>query len=557
MTITLNEQTSVYGNDVIVSDTVYTVTSGTVVGDDELNIDITKADGTIVGDYVLTATYNNANYNVTFVNGNYQITARALTITLNNQTSIYGEAITVSDVAYSVTAGTVVAEDNLNIDITKAEGTTVADYGLTATFSNANYAVTFVDGTYSITKRPISITLTNQTSVYGNDITVSQSAYSVTGEYSILVSDNINLVISKADGITVDSYPLTAVYNNSNYNVTFTDGTYTITERPITVQFSDTDNLIETGAPIYITVNFNALENDELNEVVTYSAIPDKAGQYTATATINNNNYILTGKTSIDFKIYPALITSEETDSILQDEVIVSTVDAGAIPLLSNLNVIKIEVEEELKIYKQAIRQEYNILSGIDAKAIYDISLISDNVEVQPNGFITIRLLLDAEYRNYKDLFVLHIADDGTVEKTISYRDGDYIVVVADHLSTFAIVGSILEDAETINYIMLIIILILVFIINTLIIMSLRTYAIKFNVNGGTPINKIKATPGQIIPQIITTKENCKFAGWYLDEELKERIIINAMPKKNITLYAKWEDKNKQNINKDKSKNNL
>ncbi len=51
----------------------YKISEGTVLEDDNLNIVLTRESGNALGEYLISGTYDNSNYAVTFINDNYQI----------------------------------------------------------------------------------------------------------------------------------------------------------------------------------------------------------------------------------------------------------------------------------------------------------------------------------------------------------------------------------------------------------------------------------------------------------------------------------------------------
>lgn len=69
-----------------------------------------------------------------------------------------------------------------------------------------------------------------------------------------------------------------------------------------------------------------------------------------------------------------------------------------------------------------------------------------------------------------------------------------------------------------------------------------KNYVVKFNSNGGTPVDSITVVHnGQIDEPPAPTKENRKFGGWYTDAECTNKFLFGDTPiTKNITLYAKW-----------------
>lgn len=65
---------------------------------------------------------------------------------------------------------------------------------------------------------------------------------------------------------------------------------------------------------------------------------------------------------------------------------------------------------------------------------------------------------------------------------------------------------------------------------------------VKFNCNGGTPIDDMVVEYGDIIrKEFSTTLENAIFMGWYLDENFTQEFNRREDITENITLYAKWQ----------------
>ncbi len=71
---------------------------------------------------------------------------------------------------------------------------------------------------------------------------------------------------------------------------------------------------------------------------------------------------------------------------------------------------------------------------------------------------------------------------------------------------------------------------------------SLKTYTVTFYTNGGGAIAplqtaRIERADALTVPQ----KQGFLFAGWYLDEGLKNAVTYPYIPTGNVTFYAKWE----------------
>nr|MBO4517863.1 hypothetical protein [Clostridia bacterium] len=82
-TYTIHDKTSVWSEEIVAL--TGEITEGTVYGDDNLNIVLSTAatSQSNVGNYTITGTYDNDNYNVTIVNGNYEITKKQIELGLD------------------------------------------------------------------------------------------------------------------------------------------------------------------------------------------------------------------------------------------------------------------------------------------------------------------------------------------------------------------------------------------------------------------------------------------------------------------------------------------
>ncbi len=127
-------------------DTTYT-TNLEVVNQD-LNVQFFSKDGTGVGEHILSAEAENSNYTITVTDAVLTINKAEITITANDSTSVYGEAL--NSLTYTVD-GTIY-NDEVTVYLEKSPGLTVGTYDITVTASNTNYDITLVNGTYTITK---------------------------------------------------------------------------------------------------------------------------------------------------------------------------------------------------------------------------------------------------------------------------------------------------------------------------------------------------------------------------------------------------------------------
>ena len=324
ITVSIEDKTSAYGEEMLVLTSK--VTSGELVGEEKLSeiVTLSKAAGVNAGTYAISGAVNNnavaANYNVTFVGSNgsegvYTITKRAITVTVKNANSVYGENLADISSGYDLSEGSMAPGESLDfisLEIEKKAGETeirnAGTYSIIGKSLNGNYAVKFVGqdgkndyGVYTIAKREITVTIDNKTSVYGeNEVALTAS---VTGAIKLAAWDsNLYSVISlkKAEGKNVGSYAIDLTVANDNYSVTYNkNAVYTITARSVTVTVNDAAS-VYGNAESQLTATANLAKGDEskLYDIVELKRESGSmAGIYKITASVKDTqiakNYVV------------------------------------------------------------------------------------------------------------------------------------------------------------------------------------------------------------------------------------------------------------------------
>ena len=324
ITVSIEDKTSVYGEELLAL--TAKVTSGELVGEEKLSeiVTLSKAAGVNAGTYAISGAVNNnavaANYSVTIVgsNGNkgvYTITKRAITVTVKNANSVYGENLADISSGYDLSEGSMAPGESLDfisLEIEKKAGETeirnAGTYSIIGKSLNGNYAVKFVGqdgkndyGVYTIAKREITVTIDNKTSVYGeNEVALTAS---VTGAIKLAAWDsNLYSVISlkKAEGKNVGSYAIDLTVANDNYSVTYNkNAVYTITARSVTVTVNDAAS-VYGNAESQLTATANLAKGDEskLYDIVELKRESGSmAGIYKITASVKDTqiakNYVV------------------------------------------------------------------------------------------------------------------------------------------------------------------------------------------------------------------------------------------------------------------------
>ncbi len=296
ISVTINAQTKVYGNeDPLLT---YSITSGNLVGEDSLSL--TRATGNNAGNYAISAPAPaNANYTITSAGANFGITPRPLSVTIAAKTKVYGNEDPL--LTYSVTSGNLVGEDSLSL--TRATGNNAGNYAISApVLANANYTITSAGADFSITPRPLSVTINAQTKVYGNEdplLTYSITSGNLVGEES--------LTLTRATGNNAGNYAISAPAL-ANYTITSAGANFSITPRPLSVTIAAKTKVYGNEDPLltYSITSGNLVGEDSLSLT---RATGNNAGNYAISApALANANYTITPAGGV-FTITPKPIT--------------------------------------------------------------------------------------------------------------------------------------------------------------------------------------------------------------------------------------------------------
>lgn len=217
-----------------------------------------------------------------------------LRATIANAESFFGEEL--ANLSCTLTLGTLINGDkaeDLNIVLTKTAGINAGTYRINGTNSDENYYIDFTAGTYTIKPKKIDIIIANQTSEYGENIKpLGFGLYQSVLAYDDTTED-LDITLTKESGINAGRYAISGFCGNTNYEVTFIMGLYTITKRPVAVNFEGYSDLVYNGKiqSISCALLGSLLPNEEANIYITYNKTPKNAGEYIATAVVDNNNY--------------------------------------------------------------------------------------------------------------------------------------------------------------------------------------------------------------------------------------------------------------------------
>ncbi len=230
LTVTAQPATKVYDE----ADPALSYTAGTLVSGDAFSGSLIREAGEDVGAYaILQGTLSAGdNYTLTYIGDVFSITPRALTVTAEPTTKVYGEA----DPALSYTAGTLVSGDAFSGSLIREAGEDVGTYAiLQGTLSAGdNYTLTYIGDVFSITPRALTITAEPATKVYSEADPVLD--YTLT-EGMLIGGDVFSGSLTRLAGEDVGTYAISqgTVDINSNYTLTYEGADMVITPRDVTI----------------------------------------------------------------------------------------------------------------------------------------------------------------------------------------------------------------------------------------------------------------------------------------------------------------------------------
>ena len=311
ITVTADNQSRTYGGSNPTSGNT-TLTTGSLYNGDTLSTaTLTSAANATsnVGNYTLTASSQTfsvgsaSNYNVSYVAGNLSVTPANLTVTANSTSTQYGLGTNLTAVGYT-TSGLVNSETIGSVALSSAGSantSNVGSYNITAanatggTFTASNYNISYVNGSLAVTQANLTITANNVSTQYGLGTSLGTTAFSTSGLANGETIGSVTLSSSgTANTTNVGSYNITAAsasggtFTASNYNISYANGTLTVTPANITVTANNQSRTYGGSNPTSgnTTLTTGSLYNGDTLSTATLSS--------TANATSNVGNYTLT-----------------------------------------------------------------------------------------------------------------------------------------------------------------------------------------------------------------------------------------------------------------------
>ena len=315
-----------------------------------------------VGSYdVIVSGAKADNYEITHVNGKLTVSeADAVVITAKNLTRVYGEPN--PELTYSVTGAELSGTPVLSCEATATSPVGTYDI-LISKGTVSNYNDTYVKGTLTITKAPLTISAGNYSKKQGeanpeftltydgfkNDetsadlktqptVSCEATASSAVGSYDVIVSGatadnyeithvNGKLTVSEADAVVITANNLTRVYGEANPELTYSVSGAELSGTPVLSCEATATSPVGTY-DILISKGTVSNYNDTYVKgtlTITKAPLTISAGSYTKKQGEDNPNFTLTydgfknGDTEDSFTTQPTVSCSATKDSPVGD----------------------------------------------------------------------------------------------------------------------------------------------------------------------------------------------------------------------------------------------
>jgi hypothetical protein len=255
VTIKADDAAKVYGQTYTPANTAFTVSVPPLAGETITNANEASpgTPATVpVATYLITpsnaagASFNPANYTITYQAGNLVVTPATLTVSANNNTKVYGQTFTPAGTAFTTSAlqngetvGSVTETSPAGTPTTAAVSGTYAITPSAATggtFAPGNYTISYVNGALTVTPAPLTVTANDSTKTFGQipALTSFTTTPLANGETIGSVTETSPGSVATAS-VAGSPYAITpsaatgGTFTPGNYTIAYNNGVLTVT----------------------------------------------------------------------------------------------------------------------------------------------------------------------------------------------------------------------------------------------------------------------------------------------------------------------------------------
>ena len=248
-------------------------------------------------------TFTASNYTISYVAGDIVIGVKAVTVTADAKSKVYGSA----DPALTYTVSpALVSGDSFTGALSRVTGEAVGTYTINRNnlaLSN-NYTLTYVGANLTITKKPLDVIATSTSKTYnglafngGNGVTYSGFVGSDNAANSL--TGTLTYTGTAQGAINAGTYVITpAGYASANYQPNYVNGTLTVNKATLTAKADDKARCFGQANPSF-TITYTGFVNGETASAV--STAPAMTTTANANSVANTYPISITGGTATNY----------------------------------------------------------------------------------------------------------------------------------------------------------------------------------------------------------------------------------------------------------------
>ncbi|OOQ57316.1 MBG domain-containing protein [Mucilaginibacter pedocola] len=260
------------------------------------------------GTYPVTASGAvSANYTISYVAGTLTVTPAALTITAVNKSKVYGTAnpaLTLTYAGFKNSETATALSTQPAVSTTSVTASPVGTYPITVSgAASANYTISYVSGTLTVTPADLLISANDFTRSYGSANPALTLAYSgfVNGDNAANLTTQAKASTTATTTSPAGGYAITVTGAASpNYAISYTDGLLTVSKAALKITAVSPSRVYGAANPA-LTVAYTGFKNGEsasalstLPTISTTAKTTSPVGTYPVTAKgASANNYTI------------------------------------------------------------------------------------------------------------------------------------------------------------------------------------------------------------------------------------------------------------------------
>ncbi|HEY9535785.1 MAG TPA: MBG domain-containing protein, partial [Mucilaginibacter sp.] len=222
----------------------------------------------------------NGNYTITFTSADLTINKKAVTVTADAKTKVYGDA----DPALTyIVSPALISGDAFSGALSRTAGEDVGAYAINQNTLalNGNYTITYTSADLTISKKAVTVTADAKAKIYGD----ADPALTYIVSPALISGDAFSGELSRTAGEDVGTYPITqGSLANGNYAISFVNGVLTIDKAAQQITWNQT---LIAGCDGSANIVLTATASSGLS--VNYQSAD------AAIATINGNQLLIAG----------------------------------------------------------------------------------------------------------------------------------------------------------------------------------------------------------------------------------------------------------------------